>query len=79
MFTDGEPMDASTLSVQRGDFLQQHFRSVVKRIVSERKVMLKLIGINHDLSDVLFDAVRATESTLGDPVLKTIGNILDPA
>jgi hypothetical protein len=41
--------------------------------------MLKLIGINHDLSDVLFDAVRASESTLGDPVLKTIGNVLSPA
>jgi hypothetical protein len=47
--------------------------------VAEKKVMLKLIGIKHDLSDVLFDAFRVTESELGDPVLKTIGNVLSPA
>jgi hypothetical protein len=79
MFTDGAPKDDSTDSVQRDGFLRDDLVAVVEKIVAEKKVMLKLIGIKHDLSDVLFDAFRVTESELGDPVLKTIGNVLSPA
>jgi cobaltochelatase CobT len=72
MFTDGSPTDDSTLSVQRGDFLKVHFEHVVEQIVAEKRIMLRLIGIDHDLSDLSPDAVNVTNLKLARPVLNTL-------
>ena len=72
MFTDGPPADTSTLSAQRKDFLDDHFKSVVEQIIAEEKILLQLIGINYDLSNVMADAINVTDLKLAGPVLNTI-------
>jgi len=72
MFTDSFPNDQSTARVQGDDFLKDHFKSVVQQIMSERRVLLKLVGVDCDLSDVLADAITAKASKLASPVFDTL-------
>jgi cobalamin biosynthesis protein CobT len=58
MATGGSPADDATLSVQSDDFLKAHFEHVVEQIIAEKRIMLRLIGIDHDLSDLSHDAVN---------------------
>lgn len=73
VITDGAPVDDSTISVQSKHFLLDHFRSVVKTINDEKKVTLKLVGIDYDMSAYTSDAIEVNDLKIAAPVLNFIG------
>jgi len=50
MISDGAPVDDSTLSVNSGDYLVRHLRTVISRIETQSPVELLAIGIDHDVN-----------------------------
>ena len=50
MISDGAPVDDSTLSVNSGNYLEQHLRYVIDEIESCPLVELLAIGIGHDVT-----------------------------
>jgi cobalamin biosynthesis protein CobT len=70
MFTDGFPTDDATVLVQMGDFLKDH-------LIAKKRIMLRLIGIDHDLSDLSPDAVNVTNLKLAGATLNTIRAVID--
>jgi cobaltochelatase CobT len=50
VISDGAPVDDSTLSVNAGNYLDQHLRKVIGEIESKSSVELSAIGIGHDVT-----------------------------
>ena len=50
VISDGAPVDDSTLSVNPGNFLEAHLRSVIGEIENKSAIELLAIGIGHDVS-----------------------------
>jgi cobaltochelatase CobT len=50
MISDGAPVDDSTLSVNPGNYLERHLRSVIEEIETRSPVELIAIGIGHDVT-----------------------------
>ena len=50
MFSDGTPVDDSTLSVNRPNFLDAHFHSVIQQIQSANKVALFGVGVGRNVT-----------------------------
>ena len=50
VISDGAPVDDSTLSVNSGNYLEQHFRKVIADIEEKSSVELAAIGIGHDVT-----------------------------
>jgi cobaltochelatase CobT len=61
VISDGAPVDDSTLSVNPGNYLEQHLRSVIAWIEDHSDVELTAIGIGHDVTRYYKRAV-----TIGD-------------
>lgn len=72
MFSDGAPVDDATLSVQDGNFLQDHFISVLKMVEDEGKVQFKLIGIDRSVSEFGADAIEVKNGKLAMPIFSTL-------
>jgi cobaltochelatase CobT len=49
VISDGVPLDESTLSVNPGNYLEEHLRAVVHYIAAHSPVELRAIGIGHDV------------------------------
>ena len=62
MISDGAPVDDSTLSVNSGNYLEQHLRQVIHEIETRSSVELIAIGIGHDVTRYYARAV-----TISDP------------
>ena len=62
MISDGAPVDDSTLSVNSGNYLEQHLRQVITEIETRSSVELIAIGIGHDVTRYYSRAV-----TISDP------------
>jgi hypothetical protein len=62
---------------QREEFLNDHFKSVVQQILVEKKILLKLIGTDCDVSDVSANAVTVTDLKLVGPVLNTVRGLIN--
>ncbi len=62
MISDGAPVDDSTLSVNAGNYLEQHLRQVIHEIETRSPVELIAIGIGHDVTRYYARAV-----TISDP------------
>jgi len=62
VISDGAPVDDSTLSVNPGNFLEQHLRNVIKEIEERSKVELIAIGIGHDVTRYYKRAVTITDA-----------------
>jgi cobaltochelatase CobT len=60
VFSDGAPVDDSTLSVNPGNFLEKHLREVIPTISKE--LPLYAIGIGHDVSRYYPSAATAGDS-----------------
>jgi cobaltochelatase CobT len=75
VFSDGAPVDDSTLSVNPGNFLEKHLRDVVSTISSH--LTLYAIGIHQDVSRYYPRAVKADEDNFGFKFFETLIN--DPA
>ena len=50
VISDGAPVDDSTLSVNSGNYLEQHLRDVIGMIENRSSVELVAIGIGHDVT-----------------------------
>ena len=70
VISDGAPVDDSTLSANREDFLDNHLREIISKIEKESPVELQAIGIGHDVTKYYKNAItinRAEE--LGEVLL----------
>ena len=61
MISDGAPVDDSTLSVNAGNYLEQHLRQVINEIETRSPVELIAIGIGHDVTRYYRRAVTITD------------------
>jgi cobaltochelatase CobT len=61
MISDGAPVDDSTLSVNAGNYLEQHLRQVINEIENRSPVELIAIGIGHDVTRYYRRAVTITD------------------
>ena len=61
VISDGAPVDDSTLSVNPGNYLEQHLRAVIDRLENHTNIELTAIGIGHDVTRTYSRAV-----TIGD-------------
>jgi cobaltochelatase CobT len=62
VISDGAPVDDSTLSVNSGNYLDQHLRAVIGWIESASPVELVAIGIGHDVTRYYRRAVTIVDA-----------------
>jgi cobaltochelatase CobT len=62
MISDGAPVDDSTLSVNPGNYLERHLRSVIEEIETRSAVELLAIGIGHDVTRYYRRAVTIVDA-----------------
>src|SRR5690606_35475478 len=62
MISDGAPVDDSTLSVNPGNYLERHLRSVIDLIETRSPVELIAIGIGHDVTRCYRRAVTLADA-----------------
>ena len=62
MISDGAPVDDSTLSVNPGNYLEHHLRSVIGEIENRSSVELLAIGIGHDVTRYYKRAVTLVDA-----------------
>ena len=73
VISDGAPVDDSTLSANREDYLDNHLKKIIAQIETESPVELQAIGIGHDVSKYYNKAItinRAEE--LGEVLLEEL-------
>ncbi len=73
VISDGAPVDDSTLSSNREDFLDNHLREIISKIEKDSPVELQAIGIGHDVTKYYKNALtinRAEE--LGEVLLEEL-------
>ncbi len=73
VISDGAPVDDSTLSANREDFLDNHLRKIISKIEKDSPVELQAIGIGHDVTKYYKNALtinRAEE--LGEVLLEEL-------
>ena len=77
VISDGAPVDDSTLSANREDYLDNHLKKIIAQIETESPVELQAIGIGHDVSKYYNNAItinRAEE--LGEVLLEELTKLL---
>jgi len=62
MISDGAPVDDSTLSVNPGNYLERHLRSVINEIENRSSIELIAIGIGHDVTRYYKRAVTIVDA-----------------
>ncbi len=62
VISDGAPVDDSTLSVNAGNYLEQHLRRVIEEIETRSSVELAAIGIGHDVTRYYRKAVTIVDA-----------------
>jgi len=78
VISDGAPVDDSTLSVNPGNFLENHLRDAIMEIESRRLVELVAIGIGHDVTRYYRRAVTLVDAEeLGGTVMKKLAELFD--
>ena len=73
VISDGAPVDDSTLSANRENYLDNHLKKIIAQIETESPVELQAIGIGHDVSKYYNNAItinRAEE--LGEVLLEEL-------
>jgi cobaltochelatase CobT len=70
VISDGAPVDDSTLSVNSGNYLEQHLKKVVGWIEDNKDVEINAIGIGHDVSNYYKQAIKIADvQELGDAMV----------
>jgi cobaltochelatase CobT len=78
VISDGAPVDDSTLSVNPGNYLEQHLRAVIDLIENKSSVELLAIGIGHDVTRYYERAVTITDvDQLGGAVTAQLADLFD--
>ena len=61
VISDGAPVDDSTLSVNSGNYLEQHLKKVVRWVEESKEVEINAIGIGHDVSSYYKQAIKIAD------------------
>ena len=78
VISDGAPVDDSTLSVNPGNYLEQHLRAVINVIESYSPVQLLAIGIGHDVTRYYKRAVTLMDAEeLGGAVMAELTELFE--
>ena len=78
VISDGAPVDDSTLSSNREDFLDNHLREIIEKIEKDSPIELQAIGIGHDVTKYYRNALtinRAEE--LGEVLLDELTKLFN--
>jgi len=78
VISDGAPVDDSTLSVNRSNYLERHLREVIRFIETRSPVELLAIGIGHDVTRYYSRAVTLVDAEqLGGTMLEELAALFD--
>ena len=78
VISDGAPVDDSTLSVNKGNYLERHLRRVITRIEERSPVQLIAIGIGHDVTRFYRRAVTINDAAqLGGAMVDKLVELFD--
>ena len=78
VISDGAPVDDSTLSINSGNYLEQHLRHVISGIESTSPVELVAIGIGHDVTRYYRRAVTLVDAEqLGGTMLGKLSELFE--
>ncbi|MDB5393897.1 MAG: cobT [Rhodospirillales bacterium] len=78
VISDGAPVDDSTLSINSGNYLEQHLREVIKSIENSGTVELVAIGIGHDVTRYYRRAVTLVDAEqLGGTMLGKLSELFE--
>ena len=78
VISDGAPVDDSTLSVNPGNYLEQHLRDVIGFIENNSEVQLLAIGIGHDVTRYYRRAVTLMDADeLGGAVMTQLTDLFE--
>jgi cobaltochelatase CobT len=78
VISDGAPVDDSTLSVNTGNYLERHLRSVIEWIENQSPVELIAIGIGHDVTRYYSQAVTIVDAEqLGGAIIDNLAALFE--
>src|ERR671932_613452 len=78
VISDGAPVDDSTLSVNPGNYLERHLRSVIEEIETRSPVELIAIGIGHDVTRYYCRAVTIVDAEeLGGAMTEKLAELFE--
>ncbi len=78
VISDGAPVDDSTLSVNRSNYLERHLRDVIEYIETRSPVELLAIGIGHDVTRYYRRAVTLVDAEqLGGTIMEELADLFD--
>jgi cobaltochelatase CobT len=78
VISDGAPVDDSTLSVNKGNYLDRHLAQVVRWIEASSPVQLIAIGIGHDVGRYYGRAVTIVDvDQLGGAMVEELATLFD--
>jgi cobaltochelatase CobT len=78
VISDGAPVDDSTLSVNPGNYLEQHLRDVIAYIENYSAIQLLAIGIGHDVTRYYRRAVTLMDADeLGGAVMTQLTDLFE--
>jgi cobaltochelatase CobT len=78
VISDGAPVDDSTLSVNPGNYLENHLRAVINWIESRSPVEITAIGIGHDVTRYYRRAVTLMDAEqLGGTMMENLAELFD--
>lgn len=78
VISDGAPVDDSTLSVNPGNYLEQHLREAIALIETRSPVELVAIGIGHDVTRYYRRAVTIVDAEqLGGTMMEKLTELFD--
>lgn len=73
VISDGAPVDDSTLSANRENYLESHLKKIIAQIETESPVELQAIGIGHDVSKYYNNAITINRAEdLGEVLLEEL-------
>ncbi len=76
--SDGAPVDDSTLSVNPGNYLEEHLKQVISEIENNSAVELIAIGIGHDVTRHYRRAVTIVDAEeLGGALTEKLAELFD--
>ncbi|HRE20019.1 MAG TPA: cobaltochelatase subunit CobT [Rhabdaerophilum sp.] len=80
MISDGAPVDDTTLSVNSGNYLEKHLRTVIDGIETRSPVELIAIGIGHDVTRYYRRAVTIVDAEeLGGVMTEKLAELFEEA
>jgi cobaltochelatase CobT len=78
VISDGAPVDDSTLSVNKGTYLETHLRQIIQWIETRSNIELSAIGIGHDVTRYYSRAVTISDpEELGGAMMDQLTGLFD--